>query len=100
MLNNLFMGRPQSDLFLIFKEIQVQDRPYLDLDSENDYKLFVRILKIMACNNITLDYEQQSRLLVRLEYLKHLQQNPPRNEDECLLKNYFMQCDKSTYDVI
>lgn len=94
------MARPQSDLFLIFKEIRVQDRPYLDLDNKDDYKLFVRILKLMECNNITLDYEQQSRLLVRLDYLKYLQQNPARNEDERLLKSYFMQCDKSTYDVI
>ncbi|MEK7654898.1 MAG: hypothetical protein AAB323_01400 [Pseudomonadota bacterium] len=94
------MGRPQSDLFLIFKEICVQDRPYLDLDKQDDFKLFVRILKIMECNAITLDYEQQSRILVRIEYLKYLQQNQPSNEDERLLKNYFMQCDENTYDVI
>lgn len=94
------MGYPQSDLFLIFKEMCVQDKPYLDLDKKDDYKLFVRILKIIECNNITLDHEQQSRLLVRVDHLKYLQQNPPRNEDERLLKNYFMRCDKSTYDVI
>jgi hypothetical protein len=94
------MGRPQSDLFLIFKEICIHNKPYLDLDIKDDYKLFVRILKIIEGHNITLDHEQQSRVLVRVDYLKALQQNPPRNEDERLLKNYFMRCDKSSYDII
>ncbi len=94
------MGRPQSDLFLIFKEMRIQDRPYLDLDKKDDYKLFVRVLKIMKCNKITLDHEQQSRILIRMAFLKYLQQNPPHNEDERLLKSYFMRCDRSTYDVV
>lgn len=94
------MGRPQSNLFLIFKEMRVQDRPYLDLDCPEDYQIFVRVLRIMECHNITLDCEQQSRLLVRIEYLKYLQKNTPLNEDERLLKDYFMRCNRNTYDVI
>lgn len=96
----VYMGRPQSDLFLIFKEMRIQDKPYLDLDNPDDYQIFVRVLRIMECNTITLDSTQQSRLLVRVEYLKYLQKNPPRNENERLLKNYFMQCNKNAYDVI
>lgn len=94
------MGRPQPDLFLIFKEIWIHNKPSLDLNKKDDYKLFIRILKIMEFHNITLDHEQQSRPLIRADHLRYLHQNSPRNEDERLLKNYFMGCDKSAYDVI
>lgn len=94
------MGQLQSGLFVIFKEMQAQDRPYLDLDNPIGYQIFMRVLRIMECHHITLDREQQSRLLARIEYVNYLQKNTPKNEDERLLKNYFMQCDKDAYAVI
>ena len=94
------MGRRHSDLLLIFKEINRQSRPCLDLDNVDDYRIFIRILKLMECTRLTLDHEEQSRLLIRVEQLNYLKQNPPQNEEERLLKNYFMKCDRNMYDVI